>query len=346
MSRKNNPVVQSDFKCAFCGKRPPEVRRSDEHVLKESLKYLATPGSRLAGSHIYRDPKTGETRIEYQEDRNKNGYQATVEICAACNTKILNNKIEKPFEADFREMREGRAVTLDSDSVTRMATWAAKTAMTKELLDKDRGDPSIPEWQYRWLHEYVSPPKTMLMYFGKVENRPNGYSHHRRFRADPQVPETAGHFTTFVIGHFWVVVVGFAHENGFDLFRDGIDAFYGQNHLRSLARFWPPDTDQAGFLNPPAPQVFPPGPEATFKLCEAIQFGPKKISVMAGGVQGQVHFSSPALPADGPLDVTINGQRKNVQLKKGRPAGTPPGPGHPDDMTVFISGEDNPYAAT
>ena len=150
-------------------------------------------GSRLTGSHIYRDPKTGETRFEYQEDRNKNGYQATVEICTACNTKILNNKIEKPFEADFREMREGRAVTLDSDLVTRMATWAAKTAMTKELLDKDRGDPSIPEWQYRWLHEYVSPPSTMLMYFGKVENRPNGYSHHRRFRADPQVAETAGH---------------------------------------------------------------------------------------------------------------------------------------------------------
>ena len=149
----------------------------------------------------------------------------------------------------------------------------------------------------------------------------------------------------FVVGHLWVVVVGFAHEDGFDLFRDGIERVHGQKHLRSLARFWPPDTDEAGFLNPPASQVFPPGPEATFKLCEAIRFGPKKISVMVGGVQGQVHFSSPALPADGPLEVTINGQRKNVQLKKGRPAGTP-GPGHPDDMTVFISDEGNPYAAT
>lgn len=338
VSRKNKPVVQSEFKCAFCGKRPPEVRRSDEHVLKESLKYLST-GDGLATFHTYLDPDTGETRVAYREDGNKNGYQATVEICAACNSKILNDKIEKPFEAVFREMREGRAVALDSDAVTHMATWAAKTAMTRELLDKGRGELSIPEWQYRWLHDHVSPPSTMLMYFGKAEYTPNAYSHHHRFRIDPQVSETAAHVTTLVVGHFWVIVVGFAHEDGFDAFKDAMNEFYGQKHLRSLARFWPPETDEAGFLNPAAPQVFPPGQEATRSLYQAIQNGPRKMYAMVDGVKtkGKALAGPPALPAEGPLDVTINGQKMDVQLKKGSAPGSP-GPGHPDDMMMFVSG--------
>jgi hypothetical protein len=125
----------------------------------------------------------------------------------------------------------------------------------------------------------------------------------------------------------------------FDAFKDGIDEFYSQNHLRSLSRFWPPDPDEAGFLNLPAPQVFPPGPEATFDLCKAIQYGPKEISVtvIVDGVrrEGKARFSPPTLPGEGPLYVTIDGQKKNVVLKKGRPAGTL-GPGHPDDMMMFI----------
>ncbi|WP_156432861.1 hypothetical protein [Mycobacterium sp. M26] len=285
----------------------------------------------------YRDPATGQTRIEYWENGDKNGYQATVEICITCNTKILNNKIEKPFEAVFKEMREGRAVTLNADSVKHMATWAAKTAMTKELLDKEgrRGDLSIPEWQYRWLHDHVSPPNAMLMFFGKVENTPNGYHHHHRFRLSLDVPESAGHVTTFVVGQFWVVVVGFAHEDMFDAFKDGFDEFYSQSHLRSLTRFWPPDTDEVGFQNPPAPQVFPPGPEATFTLCEAVRNGPKKMSATVDGVKINVQSSPQALPSEGPINVTINGQRKNVQLVKGRPPGSL-GQGHPDDMMMFI----------
>jgi hypothetical protein len=99
--------VQYAATCAFCGKRPPEVRLSDEHVLKESLKYLATPGSWLVGQSSYRDPETGETRFEFREDRNKNGYQSTVRICVGCITDVLNNLIEEPFEDDFCEMREG-----------------------------------------------------------------------------------------------------------------------------------------------------------------------------------------------------------------------------------------------
>jgi len=116
-------------------------------------------------------------------DRNKSGYDATVRICKDCNTKILNNRIEKPFQVNLKAMVEGDAVALDSDAVTRMATWAAKTVMTRELLDKGMGDLSIPEWQYRWLHDYVSPPQTMLMYFGKAEYAPDKWDRHRRFRA-------------------------------------------------------------------------------------------------------------------------------------------------------------------
>ncbi|MGO9351065.1 MAG: hypothetical protein ACLP3C_09680 [Mycobacterium sp.] len=339
-SKKSGKKVQYAATCAFCGKRPPEVRLSYEHVFKESLKDLATPGSWLMGDHSYRDPETGETRFEFREDRNKNGYQATVRICVGCNTDILNNLIEEPFEDDFRDMREGRPVALDSDAVTRMATWAAKTAMTNELLDKDRGDPSIPPWQYRWLRDNVCPPPTMLMYFGKAENTPNGYRHHRRFRVDPEIPETAGHYTSFVIGHFWVIVAGFAHVDGLNLFGDSINEFYGQRHLRSLARFWPPDVAD-GNVSAVAPQTFPPGPEASLEMCKAIRFGPKKLSVIVNGVKHDIRCEVPPLPPDGPLHVKVNGQRKTVHVKQGRPPGAPPGPPDSRDLMVFIN-EGNP----
>jgi len=152
-------------------------------------------------------------------------------------------------------MVEGDAVALDSDAVTRMATWAAKTVMTRELLDKGMGDLSIPEWQYRWLHDYVSAPQTMLMYFGKAEYAPDKWDRHRRFRAvvdDKHLGGTEGFITSFVIGHFWFIVAGLADEDIFDAFKDSIDEFYTQHHLRSLARFWPPETVD-GFVSDPCP---------------------------------------------------------------------------------------------
>jgi hypothetical protein len=162
-------------------------------------------------------------------DRNKSGYDATVRICKDCNTNILNNCIEKPFQVNLKSMVEGDAVTLDSDAVTRMATWAAKTVMTRELLDKGMGDLSIPEWQYRWLHDYVSPPQTMLMYFGKAEYAPDKWDRHRRFRAvvdGEHLGGIEGFITSFVIGHFWFILAGFADEDIFDAFKDSIDEFY------------------------------------------------------------------------------------------------------------------------
>jgi hypothetical protein len=312
---------------------------SDEHVLKESLKYLATPGSRLVRDTTYSDPATGEVRFELREDRNKNGYQATVRICAGCNTDVLNNLIEEPFENDFREMREGRAVALDSDAVMRMATWAAKTVMTNELLDKGRGDPSIPPWQYRWLHDHVRPPETMLMYFGKAENTPNGYSRHRRFRlAFDNVPEpdSESYVTSFVIGHLWLIVAGFATVELFSLLRDSVDELYGQRHLHSLAQFWPPDTDDAGNVSPITPPSFPPGPEATRTLVEAISSGPKSLAAVVNGVKHDVYHEVPQLPPDGPLHVKVNGQMKKVHVKNGRPPGAPPRPPDSRDLMVFI----------
>jgi hypothetical protein len=156
---------------------------SDEHVIKHSLKSLATSGAYSRHDTAYLDPETGEGRIHKWSDRNKSGYDATVRVCRDCNTKILNNRIEKPFEKNLEAMAKGSAVALDSDAVTSMATWAAKTVMTRELLDRGRGDLTIPEWQYRWLHDYVSPPKTMLMYFGRAPYTPNKWDRHRRFRA-------------------------------------------------------------------------------------------------------------------------------------------------------------------
>ena len=326
-SRKNKPQYMPT--CPFCGRQPPEVKVSDEHVIKQSLQHMATPGTHLAHDTVYRDSETGELRVELWSDPNKNGYQATVRICTDCNTNVFNNLIEEPFADDLIAMVKGEAIALDSDAVRRMATWAAKTAMTRALLDKGKGTPSIPRWQYRWLRDKVCPPPTMLMYFGKAENTPDLFQRHFRFRLG-ETPGAEGHFTSFVIGHFWFIVAGFAEEEVLNAFRDSVDELFSQHDSHSLVRFWPPDPTDPDTV---APQSFPPGPEASRETAQRASAGPRKLKMSPELGGKEFSFAEEAIPT-GPLKVKVGNQMKTVNVVKGRPPGS--GPGHPDDRMLFI----------
>lgn len=269
--KPNNQFTQS---CAFCGKQRPEVTMSDEHVLKESLQHLATPGFWPVIRTLYHYFETDEVLDDVYKDRNKNPYQVTVRICTDCNTNVLNNLIEVPFAGDLEAMATGRARFLDPDAVVRMATWSAKTAMTRELLNRRHGLRTIPPEQYAWLHDEVRPPSTMLMYFGNAEYTPNSFSRHSRIAlVDAEgrlLPGAAGHFTTLVIGHLWIVVAGFGNEETLYGYGIYVDMFCNSASRGSLIPFWRPGSAVGS-------RFFPLGPEVSAETIFRISAGPPEL---------------------------------------------------------------------
>jgi hypothetical protein len=304
--RRAKPNKQWTPTCAFCRKQPPEVTMSDEHVFKESLKRLATPGFWPFIRTLYHDFEANEVREHVWQDRNKNPYQVTVRICRDCNTEVLNNLIEVPFADDLEAMATGQTTTLDSDAVMRMATWSAKTAMTRELLDKDQGHPAIPPEQYAWLHDEVRPLSTMLMYFGNAEYTPDSFSRHRRFGfvdgEGRQLPGETGHFTTFVIGHLWVVVAGFGNEEMFNAYGFYVDMFCRSGNQGSLIQFWPrgPDDMNANALGS---RHFPPGPEASVETILRVSMGPPELCAGKVGERNSLPLQVIATPLEVLADV-------------------------------------------
>lgn len=259
---------------------------SDEHVFLKSLKKLASPGARSRIRYAFTDPETGELRTEATPYDHP--YEVTVRICARCNTRVLNNRIEQPVAKRLRSMIAGDAVHLNSSDMLNFARWCAKTAMTRELIDVQDGRGgvhSIPSEQYALLHDHLIPPPTMMMYFGKAEYTPDTWHRHRRFGFPVKGTEDigSGHFTTLVFGHLWIVVAGFSdrrQDHWIDV--EGHCTMGTQNVLKE---FWPPHDDEVVDFERGrfrlAARNFPPGGqpggpmEATEFQYQEISFGPR-----------------------------------------------------------------------
>lgn len=276
--------------CVFCRRTGlPKSEMSDEHVFLYSLKNLATPGARTRIRFVREDPETGELRTDVTPSGHP--YAVTVRICANCNTRILNNRIEQPIRKRLRSMTKGEAVHLNSGDMLNFARWCAKTAMTRELIDiqDGRGPHSIPEEQYALLHDWLIPPFSMMMFFGKAEYTPDTWHRHRRFKfpLNDSGDMGSGHFTTLVIGHLWIVVVGFSHS-GHDFWIDALGhCTMGTSNV--LHNFWPPREDEIPDLNVPIASAkfrldsrnFPPRnhygmPPATEYQYKDISYGPRR----------------------------------------------------------------------
>lgn len=236
-----------------------------------------TPDSEPVFREFFEDPLSGDI-IEESRHLDDGPYGITVaDVCGACNKELLNEKIENPISELLLFMAIGENMRLSSQQVMQLATWAAKTAMTRELMI--RGNPSIPPDQYRWIHDHALAPQNMMVFIGKAEFTPKTFHRHRTFRASDG--SGRGHFTTIVIGHLWVVIAGFSTR---DLFEDGwtrVDAICSVMLRGALVQIWPfkahevaedPETGYAIFTLDE--RDFPPGPEATADTYRRVSEGP------------------------------------------------------------------------
>ncbi|QNJ90983.1 hypothetical protein HZU40_22485 [Mycolicibacterium fluoranthenivorans] len=266
--------------CAFCGGQPGLGAMIPEHVFPRYLRDELNPEpAPMVFIEHFEDPLSGDILHE-SEPLEDGAYGVTVpDVCGDCNKKLLNEKVENPIADVLLRMARGHPVDLSSEEVLQLATWAAKTAMTRELMIKGRS--AIPDLHYRILHDYVVPPPNTMIYFGAAEDTPESWNRHRTFRRSDG--SGRGHFTTIVVGRLWIVVAGFSTREMFAYDWTRVDAICTSFYLEgALAQIWPPEQHEMTIDQETGrptfhldQRSFPPGPEVSVATYRRVSLGPQ-----------------------------------------------------------------------
>lgn len=194
--------------CIFCGKSAPEVKMSNEHVIRSFLSnHLPSPPTATTWEQTYVNPDDGSL-ISRVRKIPKSPLQITVnDICKTCNEGWLNLKVEQPIENQLEALIKGLPITITDEISLKISTWAAKTAMVRARQDLEPYP--IPQSHHEHLMVNLTPPDGTYVWLGFTQYEPNTYIRQYKFNVSVEdSPLERGHLTTIVIGHMGLFVLG------------------------------------------------------------------------------------------------------------------------------------------
>lgn len=195
--------MQNKSYCAFCGRSPPAIKMSKEHVIRSALrKYY--PVEQAYSQTLRQKVKmdTGEVSSRVLQIPGR-GFDMTVnKVCKVCNESWLNSKVEIPAEPLLAAAMQGKPLSIDSSSAKTIALWAAKTAAVRALMDS--GLRAIPDEHYLHIMTELEPPPGTFVWLG--HGAWNGETMSRHVRAETELCTL--HVTTINYGHLCLFVVG------------------------------------------------------------------------------------------------------------------------------------------
>ncbi len=232
-------------KCVFCHRSPPEVKISNEHVLRAKLsKLLPSKNTKIFWEQKFASPNSGKI-TEKQRNLHIGPFDFKVnDICEICNSGWLSKSIEIPSEKYIEAAILGTPIDTTVEARHFIALWAAKTAAVRGLMDqKPRG---VPEEHYTWIKENLTPPPGTFVWLGKSQNTPLGFTRHLRFTLfHPTGTSTHHHMSMLNIGYMILFVLGCTSEENVNLFQKTIN----QLDSEQLIRIWPNGvTNNTSFL--------------------------------------------------------------------------------------------------
>ena len=153
--RKN---LKPQGKCIFCG-GASGASLSKEHVLPDWLRELfpRTPYTHTHGVISWVGLSPG-TITPVTARRRKQGHVSTRKVrvvCRKCNNEWLSS-LEKRTKSLLLPIIRGEKILLDRDNQLLLATWAAKTIMAAEFVDRTKI--AIPQADRTSLMRNVSVP--------------------------------------------------------------------------------------------------------------------------------------------------------------------------------------------
>jgi hypothetical protein len=230
-------------RCIFCERQPPDVKISREHIFGDWLREIFPRDASTTHTHGIIDwPVTGPAdmapTVTIGGGQGHSGTKKVKVVCATCNETWLSTKVEDAAKPILIPLIAGRAGDLSVATQRILATWAAKTVMTAEHVNKR--PPVVLQSERTWLKENLSPPPgwfVSAMPYDGAEWRELGIFQHSGRLAVPSIDngtETEHHIgLTFVgMGHLFLLVRYSSWSRVWDMFS-------GTGIMDTL-RIWPP----------------------------------------------------------------------------------------------------------
>lgn len=201
--------------CVFCGKSPPEIKLTREHVLRKAIAKILPyePGINLLQSSFDRVTARQKRTTKFLPQTN---YNLTVnDVCKNCNEGWLNVKIELAVEKYLFALIVGTEIDLPKPASDLLALWAAKTAAVRGLMDSR--PLAVPPEHFAWIKNNLTPPPFTYVWIGRCEFTPEGWTRHRRLAAEHNKNVDFVHMTTLAIGHVVFYVLGCGGKMGLEM---------------------------------------------------------------------------------------------------------------------------------
>jgi hypothetical protein len=219
------------------------VKISREHVFGDWLSEIFPKSATATHTHGIIDwpvsgPAGATPTINIGGGQGHSGTKKVKVVCATCNETWLSTRIENAAKPILIPLIAGRTSELSIADQRVLATWAVKTVMTAEYVNKR--PPAILQSERTWLKDNLSPPAGWFVsatpYTG-TEWRELGIFQHSGRLAVPSIVEgieTEHHvgLTFFGMGHLFLLVRYSSWPRLWEMFNvDGV---------ADTLRIWPP----------------------------------------------------------------------------------------------------------
>jgi hypothetical protein len=254
---KHTPFLYGRRTCIFCTGHPPDVKITNEHVFADWLRELFPRDGSTTHTHgvIVWPTSAGAPQVDPSVWLNPRGHghsgsKRVRAVCRTCNSEWLSNRVEEVAKPILIPMIAGRSCALNLDMQHRLATWAVKTVMTAEHVNK--GKSVIQQSGRTWLKDKLTPPAGWFVWaapYSGANWRDLGIFQHSGKLEIPDIPsDTLAHHNlglTFMgLGRLFFLV---RHSTWPSLW----DAL--ASPIAHVHRLWPPSSD---VIDWPPPYVF------------------------------------------------------------------------------------------
>ena len=152
--------------CIFCGRRPPLVKITKEHVFGDWLRSNFPRDAATTHTLGFIDWRRGlhQPTVTSKRGQGHSGSKKVRCVCGDCNNGWLSNSVEDVAKSILTELMTGQLTTINPTMQRILATWAAKTVMTSEQIDPKKA--VVHQSERTWLKDNLEPPRGWHIWVG------------------------------------------------------------------------------------------------------------------------------------------------------------------------------------
>ncbi|MNO85052.1 hypothetical protein D3C76_764120 [compost metagenome] len=161
--------------CPFCCRSSPDIKFSNEHILRDKLNDTFPPIERSVEWANRVSTTDGSSSLSRRLIPQGPFDRTVNSVCEQCNGGWMN-ALEEEVEGSLLDLLYGRTVSPRENRRLALARWAVKTAGVYSLLHRD-GVPGFPDEHFPHLRDSYEPPPCTYVWLCE-----NGFDHNSFMR--------------------------------------------------------------------------------------------------------------------------------------------------------------------